>query len=267
VVFTIVVFALWVLPLFRVLINLFTIGWHELCHVIAAIMSGGTVLSITIDPNLGRILFAPAHVEPDILLPGYIGSTILGGLFVLASWNILASKVVSFIIGFGLIAPVVLVRDLFTLICIVFYEALLVGFWFVEHGQGLRWYVLFVGVMKYLHCSGDVADDKFFKKQNTSDATQFEILYPELPTHLAAWLWIMFQLGVFIGFIFLGIIAFKVCLCVSCLCASLTVAIANERRDGGAGRTLPPDMRDTKIRACSAWHWISASFLSVVLFA
>jgi len=38
--------------------------------------------------------------------------------------------------------------------------------------------------------TGDVADDKFFKKQNTSDVTQFEILYPELPSFIAAWLWV-----------------------------------------------------------------------------
>jgi hypothetical protein len=44
--------------------------------------------------------------------------------------------------------------------------------------------------------AGDLADDKYFKKQNTSDATQFEILYPELPTHLAAWLWVRDDPGV-----------------------------------------------------------------------
>ncbi|EJD48294.1 hypothetical protein AURDEDRAFT_113110 [Auricularia subglabra TFB-10046 SS5] len=215
VVFTIVIFGLWVLPLFRVLINvrgplqLFTIGWHELCHVTAAIMSGGTVLSITIDPNLGGCTRVMDGNPAVILAAGYLGSTLLGGLFVLASWTILGSKIVSFVIGFGLIAPVVLVRDLFTLICIAFYEALLVGFWFIEHGQALRWYVLFMGIMNVLYAVWDVADDKFFKKQNTSDATQFEILYPGLSAHIAAWCWIFFEIGVLIAFILAGLAAFK----------------------------------------------------------
>ncbi|KAH7097585.1 peptidase M50B-like-domain-containing protein [Auriculariales sp. MPI-PUGE-AT-0066] len=212
VVYTIAIFALWCLPLFRVLINplkLFTIGAHELCHVIAAIMSGGTILSITIDPNLGGCTRVMDGHPTIILCAGYIGSSLIGGLFILASWTILGSKIASFVIGFGMLAPVVLVRDLFTLMCIIFYEALLVGFWFIAHGAALRWYVLFFGVMNVLYVVWDLADDKFFKKQNTSDATQFEILYPELPTHLAAWLWILFQLGVFLCFIFIGLIAFK----------------------------------------------------------
>jgi len=212
VVFIVVIFAFWVLPIFRVLINplkLFTIGWHELCHVIAAIMTGGTVLSITIDPNLGGCTRVVDGHPPFILAAGYFGSTILGGLFVFASWDILASKIVSFLIGFGLIAPVVLVRDLFTILLTIGYEALLIGFWFIDHAQALRWYVLFLGIMNVLYVVWDVADDKFFKKPNSSDCTQFELLYPEMPMHLSAWLWIIFEVLVLVGFILAGLAAFK----------------------------------------------------------
>lgn len=31
--------------------------------------------------------------------------------------------------------------------------------------------------------TGDVADDRFFHKTNDSDAAQFYILYPAIPTH------------------------------------------------------------------------------------
>ena len=102
-----------------------------------------------------------------VLSSGYIGSTLLGGAFVLAGWDTLVAKILSFVLGVGLVLPLVLVRDKLyvidsspnyaslltrllhrTIILTICYEALLIGFWFVDHGQALRWYCLFIGVMK-----------------------------------------------------------------------------------------------------------------------
>ncbi len=46
-----------------------------------------------------------------ILAAGYIGSTLFGGLFVLAGWDILVAKIMSFVLGIGMIMPLKLVRD------------------------------------------------------------------------------------------------------------------------------------------------------------
>ncbi len=46
-----------------------------------------------------------------VLSAGYIGSSLLGGLFVLAGWDTLIAKVMSFVLGVGLIMPLSLVRD------------------------------------------------------------------------------------------------------------------------------------------------------------
>ena len=42
---------------------------------------------------------------------GYVGSTLLGGAFVLAGWDTLVAKILSFVLGVGLVMPLVLVRD------------------------------------------------------------------------------------------------------------------------------------------------------------
>lgn len=55
-----------------------------------------------------------------ILSAGYIGSTLLGALFTLAGWDTLVAKVMSFVLGIGLIMPLALVRD--KLCAIVFLE-------------------------------------------------------------------------------------------------------------------------------------------------
>jgi len=88
-----------------------------------------------------------------ILASGYIGSALLGGLFVLAGWDTLVAKVMSFVLGIGLIMPLALVRDKLsafivpcalsvvvefsflsrTIVLTALYEGLLIGFWFVDH--------------------------------------------------------------------------------------------------------------------------------------
>jgi len=116
---------------------------------------------------------------------------------------------VSFVLGLGLIAPLALVRNKLTILLTLLYEGLLVGFWFVDHGQALRWYCLFVGVMNVFYVVWDIADDKYFRKTNDSDATQFALMFPGVRAHVWATLWILFEIGVLIAFVLLGIVAFK----------------------------------------------------------
>ncbi|KAJ7715365.1 peptidase M50B-like-domain-containing protein [Mycena maculata] len=189
--FAVVIFGFWNVPGVRNCINplkLFTIGWHELCHITAAILSGGRILKITIDPNVGGATIVEGGRPLFILSSGYIGSTLIGALSLLRDGTYLSLK---------------------TILLTILYEALLIGFWFVDHGEALRWYCLFVGVMNILFVIWDVADDRFFHKANDSDATQFAILYPRIGPHLWATFWIVFQLGVLAAFSVLGIMVFK----------------------------------------------------------
>ncbi|KAI5124188.1 hypothetical protein M0805_005039 [Coniferiporia weirii] len=212
VVYTVVIFALWNIPGARVLINplkLLTISWHEGCHIAAAIITGGTILSVTIDPNLGGCTRVEGGHPPTILAAGYIGSAVFGGVFMLGGWDTLVAKVLSFILGIGLIIPLVLVRDKLTIILTFCYEGLLVGFWFIDHAAALRWYCLFVGVMNVFYVVWDITDDKFFRKVNDSDVTQFNLLYPRIGPTVWAVFWVLFDIGVLIGFTFVGIASFK----------------------------------------------------------
>lgn len=209
---SVIIFGFWNVPVVRNLINplkLFTIGWHELCHIIAAILTGGRILKITIDPHIGGATIVEGGSPWFTLTSGYIGSTLLGGAFLLAGWDTLIAKILSFVLGVGMIMPLALVRDKLTIVLTIGYEAMIVGFWFIDHGQALRWYCLFIGVMNILFVIWDVADDRFFHKTNDSDATQFSLLFPRIPAHVWAIFWIIFQLIALAGFCLLGIFAFK----------------------------------------------------------
>ncbi|KAH9479577.1 hypothetical protein JR316_0008172 [Psilocybe cubensis] len=226
----VVIFGFWNVPVVRNLINplkLFTIGWHELCHISAAIMSGGRILKITIDPHVGGATIVEGGSPGFVLSSGYIGSTLLGGVFVLAGWDTLVAKVMSFVLGVGLVLPLVLVRDKlpahWLLVCRscpgspvvlpIHWGHEVRTFNSLNHYSYL--YILLLLPRPTLRI-GDVADDRFFHKSNDSDATQFSLLYPRIGAHthylaMAVWatFWIIFQLGFLAGFAILGIFAFK----------------------------------------------------------
>jgi len=109
-------------------------------------------LKITIDPHVGGATIVEGGHPGFVLSSGYIGSTLLGGAFVLAGWDTLVAKILSFVLGVGLVLPLVLVRDKLyvcsswtpfvaqitwtrrTIVLTLGYEGLLIGFWFVDHG-------------------------------------------------------------------------------------------------------------------------------------
>lgn len=109
-------------------------------------------MKITIDPHVGGATIVEGGHPGFVLSSGYIGSTLLGGAFVLAGWDTLVAKILSFVLGVGLVMPLVLVRDKLygfsswtvsvarltqsrrTIVLTLCYEGLLIGFWFVDHG-------------------------------------------------------------------------------------------------------------------------------------
>lgn len=90
----------------------YDVFFFYLTHVCEqGILSGGRILKITIDPHVGGATIVEGGHPLFILSSGYIGSTLLGGAFVLAGWDTLVAKVLSFVLGVGLIIPLTLVRD------------------------------------------------------------------------------------------------------------------------------------------------------------
>jgi hypothetical protein len=92
-----------------IIIRLTSLFMATLSH--QAVFTGGTIQRVTIDPNLGGCTLVEGGHPPSVLSAGYIGSTLLGGAFVLAGWDTLVAKIMSFFLGVGLICPLVLVRD------------------------------------------------------------------------------------------------------------------------------------------------------------
>nr|XP_019045398.1 hypothetical protein I302_05787 [Kwoniella bestiolae CBS 10118]OCF24328.1 hypothetical protein I302_05787 [Kwoniella bestiolae CBS 10118] len=225
----------WNLPILRDAIaglKLFTVGVHELCHLAMGLSCGGQVVSICIDPNDGgathvmglmrttpRIprnpyampTFAQTFWSPSAiatLASGYIGSSIVGFLLVFSGFNIVASKACALVLHFGLLVPVLRADHWIAYASIIGCEVLLIGLWFSDHGNALRFYVLFVGVMNLFYVVWDYIDERLFDKRNTSDCAQFSELLG-WPTSSWFIFWFVYDSLVFTAAIFAGICVFR----------------------------------------------------------
>jgi hypothetical protein len=104
---------------------------------------------------------------PFAALPaGYVFSMVVGGLLTFCGFNTLASKVASFIVGLGFVAVFLWVDALPKLLTLATVGLMVchrrfraktssllsvtrmqIGLWFVDHAWGLRFFILFLGVM------------------------------------------------------------------------------------------------------------------------
>ncbi|CAN9187681.1 hypothetical protein AA0113_g3812 [Alternaria arborescens] len=114
-----------------------------------------------------------------ITLPaGYLGSSLIGALLTFCGFNIVASKVASIVLGVCFLLTLWWARkDWLTIVTILLSVGLLVAFWFIEHGEALRFMVLFIGVMSSLYSVWDICDDLILRKVNSSDASVFAKRY------------------------------------------------------------------------------------------
>lgn len=154
------------------------IAFHEFGHAFTAILTGGKVKSISLDPNEGGVTHLSGGISAITLPAGYLGSSLIGAVLIVCGFNINASKIVS--IGLGACFLLTLwwgKRDWLTVLTVLLAVAFLVGCWFINHAEALRFVVLFIGVMSSLYSIWDIGDDLIFRKVNSSDASVFAERY------------------------------------------------------------------------------------------
>ena len=112
---TLLIVLLWntsaLLPL-----RILTVFLHELSHALAAIITGGEVLSLTISPNQGGLVTARGGSPFWIASAGYLGSLLIGAaLFVLALRTHWDRTILAIFGVITLLVAAFYVRDLFAL--------------------------------------------------------------------------------------------------------------------------------------------------------
>jgi hypothetical protein len=101
------------------------------------------VESISLDPHEGGVTHMRGGKQFITLPAGYLGSSLIGALLTFCGFNIVASKVASIVLGVCFLLTLWWARkDWLTIVTILLSVGLLVGCWFIEHGQALRFVVV-----------------------------------------------------------------------------------------------------------------------------
>ncbi|KAK5996993.1 hypothetical protein PT974_02342 [Cladobotryum mycophilum] len=158
--------------------QMLVIAFHEFGHAITAILTGGRVKSISLDPNEGGVTHLSGGISAITLPAGYLGSSLIGALLTFCGFNIVASKIASIVLGVCFLLTLWWgKRNWLTVLTILLAVGLLIGCWFIAHAEALRFVVLFIGVMSSLYSVWDICDDLILRKVNSSDASVFAERY------------------------------------------------------------------------------------------
>ena len=126
-------------------------------HAIMALLTGGHVESISLDPNEGGVTHMRGGITALTLPAGYLGSSLIGALLIFCGFDIVASKVASIVLGVCFLLTLWWARrDWLTIVTVLLAVGLLVACWFIAHAEPLRFVVLFIGVMSSLYSVWDI---------------------------------------------------------------------------------------------------------------
>ncbi|CAO1619406.1 unnamed protein product [Sympodiomycopsis kandeliae] len=158
--------------------QLFTNFVHEISHVVVGIIGGAKICSMTIDPGCGPISTMRNGTPAMTLLAGYIGSMLFGWGIVTCAFDEKASKI-TYIVTSPIWFPVIwFTVGFLPKLQIAIVLGLSVALWFIWEARLLRFYMLFIGLMSLFYVVWDCIDDFIFHKQNESDASLLNRLYP-----------------------------------------------------------------------------------------
>ena len=179
--------------------RLFVVFLHEVSHGIAAVATGGAIVSIAISPDEGGVCLTRGGWPFVILNAGYLGSLLFGALFLLLGGKRrVAASVVGTIGVFTLLAALLYVRSWFGFVyCLVMGLALIiVSLWLPA---GVSEVVLAaIGAMSMLYAVADIASDAIFRHAAASDAAVLARA-TGLPTVLWGALWIAASLATLVA--------------------------------------------------------------------
>ncbi|MHC9542519.1 MAG: M50 family metallopeptidase [Vulcanimicrobiota bacterium] len=167
-------YFLWDTPVVYPL-KLFVVILHEMSHGIAAIMTGGKILEIQIDPRIGGLC---RYVKPEgfvgdvfVASAGYLGSMFWGALILIVAARTRYDRYVLLFIGFVVfILTVFYVREPFGIaFCLIFSAVMFGAFKFLP--DWFNDYLLkFIGLTSCLYAIVDIKEDLIDRSRIGSDA-------------------------------------------------------------------------------------------------
>lgn len=158
--------------------KVFVVMTHELSHGLAAILTGGEIARIEVNPTLGGVAYTRGGIRWVILSAGYVGSMFWGALLLVLASRTDWDRYIALLLGLGLLL-------ISTLYVTNFYGqlfgiggAVVLIVLFVQKSNRLAELVLqYVGLTSILYAPLDIYEDTILRSIHTSDAEQFAALW------------------------------------------------------------------------------------------
>jgi hypothetical protein len=153
------------------------IAFHEFGHAITAVCTGGRVKSISLDPREGGVTHMVGGMSAITLPAGYLGSSLIGALLIFCGFDIVASKIASFVLGVCFLLTLWWgKRDWLTVLTVLLAVGLIVACWFIVHAEPLRFVVVSCINSLHQHPSTDPGLIRSSSSASCLHSTAFGIL-------------------------------------------------------------------------------------------
>jgi len=212
-VYVVVIGILWVTPVLRKIIypfKLLTVGFHEMSHALAGVLTGARIKSIELDPDEGGVTRMTGGISRITLPAGYLGSSLIGACLIACGFDTTASKIACIVLAVFFVFTLWWARkNWLTWALVAGLGALIILAWFIANSVALRYFILFVGVMSCMYSIWDIIDDTIDRKVNESDASKFAEVCGCCSSQVWGVFWLLISFLFFILGILVGIVAFK----------------------------------------------------------
>lgn len=209
--YAVVIMVLWKLPFLHWLLfpfKVMTVGLHEFGHAIVCTLTGGKVEEIQLDLKQGGVTITRGGIQRLMLPAGYLGSSLCGALMIMCAFDNFASKIASIVFGVIMLLVLYWASNFVARIIGFVFIALIVALWFVKDGEGIRYVMLFLGVMSALYSIWDIIEDLILRKVNGSDATKMAEKCGCCPARGWGIIWCFISIFFLIGGVMAGLILF-----------------------------------------------------------
>ena len=185
-------------------LKIFVVFMHEVSHGLAAVVTGGKIVEIQVNQQQGGHALTQGGSRFWTLTAGYLGSLLWGGLILLLAARTHLDKVISVIIGLGMVAiSIGFGESTFTYLFGISFGVVLlaVGFFLPEVVND--WTLRVIGVTSCLYAILDIKSDILDRSHLRSDARMLSEI-TGLPTLFWGILWILIAIGLTVWFLYLA---------------------------------------------------------------
>ena len=179
-------------------VKLFVVLLHELSHGLMAVLTGGSIVRIDIDPRIGGTCLTQGGWPFFVVSSGYIGSLLLGGTILLLAVRQRAAHILAWSIGIGvLLVTVAFVRNGFGLFFGIAFGIAMLALARYLPQRALVVALQYLGGMSALYAVVDVKEDLLTLQPRLTDAAILASM-TGIPAIVWGVLWSALSLGLFV---------------------------------------------------------------------